>query len=439
MRSSKKGRWSLETLGLGHRTYVVFLLASVIPLALIAVLTDRYVMPRLPDADARGAVVAAVTVGVLASLSFVVLARTIAEALGSIRASNDRLRTLLDAGATLGGTLFADVINEQAARSGASLVQATAGFSIPPTPASEHQGRTMTTVGDVANRVLAARRQALQGLASAACGDQQPLVLGPDAAALVPGLLGPASDGLDLVAALAVPLVSHSRCFGALVFVRDRATEASPFSEEESDAVLLLARQAAAALHNAELKEREQNFFTHVTEMLVTALDLHVDHQAGHSRRVARTSVLLGSEMGLDPERRERLFFAALLHDIGMLRLDPASLTSPAAYREHSRLGGEMLAPITLWSELAPFVRHHHERIDGKGYPDALAGDAIPLESRIIAVADTFDALTSPTSYRETISHSEALSEIAACAGSQLDARVVEAFTALAGRGELEG
>jgi HD-GYP domain-containing protein (c-di-GMP phosphodiesterase class II) len=84
-------------------------------------------------------------------------------------------------------------------------------------------------------------------------------------------------------------------------------------------------------------------------------------------------------------------------------------------------------------------VRHHHERIDGKGYPDALAGDAIPLESRIIAVADTFDALTSPTSYRETISHSEALSEIAACAGSQLDARVVEAFTALAGRGELEG
>ena len=128
MRKAPARRWSLEALGLGPRTYVVFLLASVIPLTLIAILTDRYVVPRLPDAEARGAIVAVVTVAILAILSFVVLMRATAEALTRIRVSNDRLRVLLDAASALGDTQFADVIADQAAASGSALLGADAGF-----------------------------------------------------------------------------------------------------------------------------------------------------------------------------------------------------------------------------------------------------------------------------------------------------------------------
>jgi len=328
---------------------------------------------------------------------------------------------------------------EQAARSGATLLGATAGFVFSQAEGTPSHGPTPPSAGEPANRILAARREALGALAQAACKDQQQLLLDPGASALVPGLLGVGADGLELTAAVAAPLVSRGRCFGALLFVRARGAGPGGFSTEEADALLVLARQTAAALHNAALQEAEKNFFTHATEILVRGLDLHVRHQAGHSHRVARTALLLAAELGLDPATRERLFFAALLHDVGMLRIEPSALGSPEGCRDHSRLGGEMLAPITVWSHLAPLVRHHHERYDGQGYPDGLLGDAIPFESRIIAVADALDVLTASASYREPVSRADALAEIVRSSGTQFDERVVQALSAVAERGELEG
>jgi polar amino acid transport system substrate-binding protein len=153
---------------------------------------------------------------------------------------------------------------------------------------------------------------------------------------------------------------------------------------------------------------------------------------------VAHYATQIGRELSLDGPRLQRLFFASLLHDIGMLRIDRRQAADRAIFREHCRLADEMLRPITLWSDLAPVVRHHHERHDGAGYPDGLAGEAIPLESRIIALADTFDALTAPSSYRPTVDVSEAIREIDRCAGAQFDPEVVKAFLALVHRGEIE-
>jgi putative nucleotidyltransferase with HDIG domain len=296
--------------------------------------------------------------------------------------------------------------------------------------------REPTCAGELAARLLVERRAALESFAAAACRDQQTLVVEGGSAGLIQGLLGRASGDFEPCAALATPLSAHGRSFGALVLVR--LAPAPPFGVEDSDVVLTLARQAAVALHGARLKEAEQNFFTHVTEILVQALDMHVDHQEGHSRRVTQYASQIGREMGLEAVRLNRLFFAALLHDIGMLRLDRKQAGDRTAFREHCRLADEMLRPITLWSDIAPLVRHHHERPDGSGYPDALAGEAIPIESRIIAVADTFDVLTAPSSYRPTLAPAEAVREIGACAGAQFDADVVKAFQALVERGEIE-
>jgi putative nucleotidyltransferase with HDIG domain len=132
--------------------------------------------------------------------------------------------------------------------------------------------------------------------------------------------------------------------------------------------------------------------------------------------------------MGLDDHRLERLHFAALLHDIGMLKLNRQQQMDRRACAKHTVLGARLLARIRLWEHLAPLVQHHHERWDGSGYPDALSGDAIPLESRIIAVCEAFDTITSRTSYKKASPFDLAVGEIESGAGTQFDPDAVSAF-----------
>jgi HD-GYP domain-containing protein (c-di-GMP phosphodiesterase class II) len=121
-----------------------------------------------------------------------------------------------------------------------------------------------------------------------------------------------------------------------------------------------------------------------------------------------------------------------------MLRLDRSQQMSRKTCDKHALIGSRMLGSIRLWKDLAPIVQHHHEWWDGSGYPDGLAGDAIPLPSRIIAVCDAYDAMTSPSGYRETRSPEQALAELEACAGRQFDPSVVAAFRTLFEAGQLD-
>ena len=181
----------------------------------------------------------------------------------------------------------------------------------------------------------------------------------------------------------------------------------------------------------------QRNFFAHVTEILSTALDNHLDYHRGHGKRVAQLAHLIGRELGMSEDAMQRLHFAALLHDIGMLKLERTQKMNARSCERHSAIGARLLAPIVLWQELAPIVHSHHERWDGSGYPDGLAGDSIPLESRVISLADAFDSIASHSSYRVALSRDEAIGEIRECTGTQFDPKVVAAFVALAGRGEL--
>ena len=190
------------------------------------------------------------------------------------------------------------------------------------------------------------------------------------------------------------------------------------------------------ALKNADLRGKQRNFFTHVTNLLVNALDTHLDHQADHSRRVAMMANRIGRQLGLEDLDLQRLHFAALLHDIGMLRIDPESLKgNRMAVESHPGIGYEMLKQIDLWRDIAPLVLHHHEHWDGNGYPDQLRGEEIPLASRIIAVAEAFDSMTSTQSYRVAVSEQEALDLIRDAAGQQFDPEVARVFLRLHAEG----
>jgi HD-GYP domain-containing protein (c-di-GMP phosphodiesterase class II) len=203
---------------------------------------------------------------------------------------------------------------------------------------------------------------------------------------------------------------------------------------------------------------RVRNFATHVESLLglelpplstqthleatvrslIAAVDAKDTYTRGHSERVHLAACALGEALGLDPATRADLFWASLLHDVGKIGAPdhilkkPGRLT-PEEYRvmqEHPVRGDELLAPLTWLGGARRGVRHHHERFDGTGYPDRLAGEAIPLIARIISVADTFDAVISRRSYRDARDAEPAIAVLREAAGTQLDPDVVAAFIA---------
>lgn len=158
-------------------------------------------------------------------------------------------------------------------------------------------------------------------------------------------------------------------------------------------------------------------------------------YTAGHTERVAQYSSLLARELNLPQAEKKRLYTAAMLHDIGKVATPDSVLLKPGKLTEldyeliklHPRAGYEMLSNIEMYKNLAKIILHHHERPDGKGYPNGLAGEEIPLLSRIMAVADAFDAMTTNRIYKGRKQLSQALAELQELAGSQFDAKVVAA------------
>jgi len=170
-------------------------------------------------------------------------------------------------------------------------------------------------------------------------------------------------------------------------------------------------------------------------ERLAAALEQRVPGASGHARRVARLAAGTAKRMGLRRREVVRVRRAASLHDIGKLETPAAVVNKPGPLdpeeftlvKRHAIAGERIVAGLGD-PELAAIVRHHHERFDGMGYPDGLAGEEIPLGARILAVADTFDALTSPRPYRPASRACDALDLLSIEAGAQLDPAAVEAF-----------
>jgi HD-GYP domain-containing protein (c-di-GMP phosphodiesterase class II) len=205
---------------------------------------------------------------------------------------------------------------------------------------------------------------------------------------------------------------------------------------EHVEAFENLATLAGVAVEEGRIRERLEDLFMSVIVSLTMALEAKDPYTEGHSVRVAAYSEAIGKQLGLSSSALDMIHRSCLLHDIGKIAVDETILAKrghlSALEREkmdmHVLIGESILRPISLLHPLLPGVRHHHEKFDGSGHPDGLRGEEIPIEARIMAVADAFDAMTSSRPYRKAIPEEEALSELRAAAGTQFDPRVVGAF-----------
>jgi cyclic di-GMP phosphodiesterase len=209
-----------------------------------------------------------------------------------------------------------------------------------------------------------------------------------------------------------------------------------------------LQAQLAAVLREEALEpgrelDAERRRTLQLLEVLAETLESKDRYMRGHARRVAYYAGLVGERICLSAEEREHLRISSFLHDLGkvgiptdlLLRAGSLSRDELAVVQEHPAIGERLLRPLGFASSIASAIRHHHEWWNGRGYPDRLRGEEIPLVSRIIAVVDAFDAMTCDRPYRRAVAHADAVAELARFAGEQFDPSLVKEFLAIAEAG----
>jgi putative nucleotidyltransferase with HDIG domain len=238
---------------------------------------------------------------------------------------------------------------------------------------------------------------------------------------------------MEMQSVLIVPLAIEARMWG-LIEVYDTRTRV--FSGVERYLAELAATHIGALLSGFEHEERAQRLYRETLASLSNALEAKDAVTSQHTEEVVRLAVSVAAELDLDLDAVRNVELGAVLHDIGKVRVPESILNKPGpltdeewdVMKTHPEVGEHILRPIQSLSAILPIVRHHHERWDGAGYPDKLAGRAIPLGARIVAVCDAFDAMISQRAYRKAMSPDQAMAELRKNAGSQFDPIVVEAF-----------
>lgn len=216
---------------------------------------------------------------------------------------------------------------------------------------------------------------------------------------------------------------------------------------DKFDQLLLLIESAIKSIDqmreikriNEELSETNQKLekaYMESIETLRYTVEAKDPYTKGHSDRVAQYAVLIGKKMGLSEDDQKTLLVGGLFHDIGKIGVPDTILRKPdrltdeeySEIKNHPSIGSHILAPATIFKDIIPIVKHHHEKYDGKGYPSQLQGENIPLFARIAAIADTFDAMTSKRTYRDELPLETVIGEIERCKGTQFDPKIADIF-----------
>lgn len=236
---------------------------------------------------------------------------------------------------------------------------------------------------------------------------------------------------------LCVPMINKNKSIGCLQLINKQGGQL--FTERDLHLSMSLAGQSAVVIENSQLYSRLDLLLTSLIRTLSSALDARDPYTQGHSERVSKYSVAIANHMGIPAEELDNIEKIALLHDIGkigvrdnvLLQQGPLNDEQWEMMKSHTTVGARILNSIEPKSLVGDWMKgalYHQERYDGKGYPHGIAGDEIPLVARIIAVADTLDAMTTDRPYRKGRSFQEAYEEIRRCSGSQFDPEVVAAF-----------
>lgn len=241
---------------------------------------------------------------------------------------------------------------------------------------------------------------------------------------------------------LCVPLVKD-RVIGVLEVINK--IDGTGFDEADCDVLTAFAIQGVVALANAQLYSQLRRSFTDTVRVIANAVEARDTLTAGHTGRVTQFAQAIAQELGWRRDQLEILEIGALLHDIGKIGISDLILRKPATLtideydemKNHSILGAQMLTGVAVLQPMLPYILYHHERYDGKGYPFGLQGEQIPIEGRLLTVADTFDAMTSLRPYRAGLTEEQAIAEIERHRGTQFDPVMVDALLAAHRRGKL--
>lgn len=242
---------------------------------------------------------------------------------------------------------------------------------------------------------------------------------------------------------ICVPVKLKEKVIGVLEALNKE--DGGRFDQEDLFLFTSLADQAAIALDNSRLYRELEEMFFQTADSLADAIEQRDPYTGGHTRRVTLYSQAVGKYLQLNPLERKWLKITSVLHDIGKIGIEDhilkkAERLSPQEFeliKRHSEIGAKIVEHIRQLKEIIPGVKYHHEQVNGKGYPEGLMGKDIPVLAKIVAVADTYDAMTTDRPYRKAMEKEEAIEELKRCSGTQLDKEIVEAFVQAFQRGEI--
>ena len=238
----------------------------------------------------------------------------------------------------------------------------------------------------------------------------------------------------EKVNSICVPLKTRKGVIGVVNL--NRKEDANPFTEDNLKLLFTMANDAASAIENATLYHNLHESYLSIIRALVSALELKDSYTKGHSESVTRYAVALAKRLKLSSQEIVSIEVAAVLHDVGKIGVQESILNKPGKLndeewkevKQHPKFSYKILKEVNFPWDIKPLIYAHHERYNGKGYPAGLKGGKIPLGARILAVADTFAAITSDRAYRKGLSKEVAIEELKRVAGTQLDPELVKVF-----------
>jgi putative nucleotidyltransferase with HDIG domain len=231
------------------------------------------------------------------------------------------------------------------------------------------------------------------------------------------------------------PLMAKGKVIGIVTLLRTDH-HLSPFTTGQLHSLSIIASKAASAIENSKLYEELRESYMETLTALANAVEARDIYTRGHTERVWYMAELLARQMGWDEDKLWEVRMGGILHDIGKIGVPDAILNKPEALthkefeimKQHPACGARILEGISFSKPAIPYILYHHERFDGKGYPYGLHGEEIPIQGRLMAVVDTFDAITSDRPYRKNKGFELAIKEIKDCSGTQFDPKVVKIF-----------
>lgn len=344
----------------------------------------------------------------------------------------EQLNTLIELTAIINSSLDTQEIRKRAIEAATRLSGAEAGSLILIDPSTKELYFEVA-LGEKGNKLKEIRLKPGQGIAGWVAEHGTPVI--SNDVRSDPRFFKGADEKSEFTTRnlLCVPVRTKEKTLGVLQVINKKESE---FTEEDLEILSALANQVAVAIENANLYKELKETFYETAQALAETIEKRDPYTGGHTKRVMNYSLAIGRMMGLDRGSLETLKLSAILHDIGKIGVRDSVLLkegklSPEeieAMNLHPKHGSEILGHVRQLKDVIPGMRGHHEKWDGTGYPDGLKGEEIPLIARIIAVADTFDAMTTDRPYRRALSPEEAFSELRKFAGKQFDPQVVEAF-----------